>query len=723
MIPLCGWTGLDFIIWNSAHLQAETILFLYRLQIPFYMLIGSYSFRFVYTMLGKEKDFFYKNIIWPPWFITIIGIFTDVMTKGHNPTSWGVIHEAGSWFVPAIFIGTFIPGYASIILLFFSVKKAPNNVIRNQRLIILLGILFVPSVSIITNIILPWILAYKQVIQLGSCTVSVNAVIIHIAILKYDLLPISVERTLNELFNRSEYGVVIFNRYNDFVEMNSAAEVLLDCESTIFRHSSLKEAFKESLIQKKDKQQFFHTIEKSTDKTYLKIEHSAYHEKEKFLGTIFIIKDITTEKRAEESIIESNKILEEKVLERTKNLQDSQQTLIQQKNALEKVSRYKSEFIANLSHEIRTPLNGIVGFSELIAMDKDLSHQHHQQVHHIKTCSNSLLELINSILDYSKIDAKKMTLKLTSINLSDLISQVVSNYQITVEESKPELEIIINSPDLEYKYYIDSLRLKQVLNNLLSNAIKFTQQGYIKIDIDHTHNTEEYDSLRFSVTDSGKGVSETEGPRIFNAFEQGDGSSTRRYGGTGLGLSISKNLVTLMGGNLELTHFGNIDGIGACFTFELSLKRGEKITLLTETQELSIHKKPSKTDTHDSKNIKILMAEDNEFNQLMQKAILEKQNYHVTIAENGQLACEYIQQDHYDLILMDMQMPILSGTDATIKIRQMGYTQPIIAMTANAYQEDQQLCLEAGMDSFLTKPLDIDQLIAEIEKFSTRTKF
>ena len=829
MITLCGWTCLDFILWNSAHLDSDLVLGLYRLQVPFYTMIGAYLFQFVYLMLGRDEDFWYKYVTWPAWFITIVGMFTGVMTKGHNPTAWGVIHEAGSWFVPGTFIGIFLPANASIVLLFFGVRNAANKAVRTQRLIVLVGVFFVCQVSVTTNIIIPWLIGHNTIIQLGSCTVTVLAIFVHVAIVGYDLLPISVEKTVHELFNRSEYGVVIVDQYSQIVEMNPAAEALLYHETALLRHSTVEELFGTSLNQTKSDQQFDHIVEIGSRKVYLKIEQTAYIEKHQFLGSIYTIKDVTVEKRAEEAILEANRILEERVVERTSELQASQQVLLEQKNELEKISRYKSEFIANLSHEIRTPLNGIVGFSEVIAMDQNLSRQHREQIKHIKKCTDMLLDLINSILDYSKIEANKMVLNRSLIDVSELMEQSALNCRMKLDEMDSPVEIIVDNSALKNKYYVDSLRLEQVLNNLVSNATKFTKEGYIKVEAELVRQFEKEDVLRFSVTDTGKGVSEEEGQRIFDVFEQGDGSSTRRYGGTGLGLSISKQLVNLMGGKLELTHYGVIDGIGACFTFDLSLERAEKIELNNFKNDVLVYVDSNKEATYAFTNnlskfgaevlcfnslesfeqdcsgkmtsliieesclrgkigervskkyladnsvyfvvafrshqesiqyridalkadkflckpiipselksvfedenileiecledeevtekIKILMAEDNELNQLMQKTILEKLGYEVTIAENGQIACDFIQKDEYDILLMDMQMPVLCGADATVKIREMGYKLPIIAMTANAYEEDRRICIDAGMDSFLTKPLDVDKLIEEIKKF------
>ena len=838
LVPVCIWTFLDFILWNSAHLDGKIILGLYRLQIPFYIIMGAYFFQFVYLALDRKKDFWYKYCTWPGWFITAVGMFTDVMSKGHNVTEWGVIHEAGPWFVVGTFIATFIPTQASIVLLFFGVRNANNHAIRVQRLIILVGIFIVCQISLATNIVIPWVVGHNTIIQLASCTFTVLAVFIHVAIIRYDLLPISVEKTVHELFHKSDYGVVIVDEYNQIVEMNPAAEDLLYHELALLRHSSVEELFGDAVDKTHSDREFDHIAVVNDRNVYLKIEQTAFLEKHRFLGSIYTIKDVTPQKEAEIAILEANKILEERVVERTAELQTSQEVLVEQKEKLEKISRYKSEFIANLSHEIRTPLNGIVGFSEVISMDHNLSKQHREQVKHIKKCTDMLLDLINAILDYSKIEANKMQLSKSELNIAELIEQSALNCRMKLDDLNSELEIIVDNSALKNKYYIDGLRFEQVLNNLISNATKFTLKGYIKIDVEIVRSEENNDTLRFSVTDTGKGVSEEEGERIFDVFEQGDGSSTRRYGGTGLGLSISKQLVHMMGGHLELTHYGVIDGIGAVFTFDLPLQRGEALEfkqshdeeiiyiddtpearsafeqnakntysnvktypslahfeqdsvdkikaiivaepcLLPSKSEKFIKKWRKSTDSqfivvfknhkdlaseraskigadllickpiiisslqeqleektsdtiplkeeslsqqNESSKIKILMAEDNELNQLMQKTILEKIGYDVTVAENGQVACDRIQSEHYDLVLMDMQMPVLCGADATIKIREMGYTTPIIAMTANAYEEDRRICIDAGMDSFLTKPLDVDNLIEEIKTFCKNSK-
>jgi len=382
------------------------------------------------------------------------------------------------------------------------------------------------------------------------------------------------------------------------------------------------------------------------------------------------------------------------------------------KDAAEDSARSKSEFLAAMSHEIRTPMNGVLGMLELLERSSLDGSQKHQL--HIATSSaTSLLGLINDILDFSKIEAGKMDLENLEFNLHAELQEFTDAMAFKAQEKS--LELILNTTKIHYPNIItDPGRLRQILTNLVSNALKFTPSGLVIIDASLDPLNDHYGRLRIDVIDSGIGIPAEQIDKLFEAFTQADGSTTRKYGGTGLGLSIVKQLCELMGGSVHAT---SIPGNGSTFSIDLTLKLGNN-TSIPSLHSFMTHARIDEEVVWPSQT-RILLVEDNPTNQIVAQGLLQTIGLTCDTAANGLEAIESIknatQTLPYSLILMDCQMPVMDGYDSTRAVRagQAGSSNtkiPIIAMTANAMSGDREKCILAGMDDYLTKPIDIATL-------------
>jgi signal transduction histidine kinase/ActR/RegA family two-component response regulator len=388
------------------------------------------------------------------------------------------------------------------------------------------------------------------------------------------------------------------------------------------------------------------------------------------------------------------------------------------KEAAEAASRAKSSFLANMSHELRTPMNGIMGMIDL-ALRRSTDDKTRDQLRKAKQSSQTLLAVINDVLDLSKIEAERLVLEHTQFKLGEVLENISSLVTERVAAKGLAFHIEVAPEITSLTLQGDPLRLGQILLNLTSNAVKFTAAGSVTIRV---HPIEESSStvlLRFEVTDTGTGISTADQQRLFTAFEQADGSMTRKYGGTGLGLAICKQLAQLMGGEVGLE---SKPDQGSTFWFSARLGKLDP-DLATPPMAIAPNGAETRLQTEFA-GMRVLLVEDEPINQEVSRSLLEYAGFVVDLAEDGLAAVAQAKNTAYALILMDMQMPNMNGLDASRKIRDdsLNMRTPIIAMTANAFDEDRKTCIDAGMDDHLGKPVNPDRLFETLLKWLTQAR-
>lgn len=379
--------------------------------------------------------------------------------------------------------------------------------------------------------------------------------------------------------------------------------------------------------------------------------------------------------------------------------------LIEAKELAEYLLKTKENFLSNMSHEIRTPLNGIIGFTSLL-QDSPLNEDQHEMIHAIENSGKNLLVIVNDILDFSKMEAHKMVFESIQFDLIDTLKNTLHLMVLKCQEKGVELIYSVDQ-NISTKLIGDPTRLNQILNNLVGNAVKFTEEGFVELNLTLVEDTDEESLIEFSVVDSGIGIESDKLNLIFESFSQASNNTTRIFGGSGLGLAITKKIVELQNGELKV--YSQL-GVGSNFSFQLKFKKQQNQTeeeVKNDTKEL---------DYSFLKKYKILVAEDIEINRKLIKRIFDKWECNIDLAEDGHRALEMALDRNYDLILMDLQMPIMGGLESAAKILK-NKDLPILALSAYTSKEDEDKCLKAGMKALLTKPINQDDLLKNLYQY------
>jgi signal transduction histidine kinase/CheY-like chemotaxis protein len=388
---------------------------------------------------------------------------------------------------------------------------------------------------------------------------------------------------------------------------------------------------------------------------------------------------------------------------------EEKETALNEKLIAEKAAVAKSQFLSAMSHEIRTPINGVIGIANLL-MEEDLCETQKDYVTTLNFSAQHLLSLVSDILDFSKIEAGSVHFERTSFNLEKLCQHTFNLFSSKAQEKNLEYKFIPAAMD-DYSLYGDATRLSQVITNLISNAIKFTEKGSVIFSYEIQNNNKDQSSIIFKVQDSGIGIAANKIDKIFESFEQADDSVTRKYGGTGLGLTISKKIVELQGGVMKVE---SIPGKGSAFIFSLTFDNH----VYSDTS--GYDKAVANTALKELPGMKILVAEDNAVNAMVLTRFLSKWKIESDVVNDGAKAVNMINKNDYDIILMDLQMPVMDGMEATKIIRQSTSEKVkslnVVAFTADALVDTRNKLIEIGFDHYITKPFNPEQLFKYLEK-------
>jgi PAS domain S-box-containing protein len=497
------------------------------------------------------------------------------------------------------------------------------------------------------------------------------------------------EELFKSIFDNSLAAIVVTNDQGNYLSANKAASELFGCSvkellqmnvadlNTTEKDGAI-ERFEQYMSKGEETGEFDFTTKNDEHKF---VQYQAIRIKADF--HLSIMMDITKQK------------LIDKLLEESKSKAEIA------KEIAENAVIAKQQFLSNMSHEIRTPMNAIIGFTKVLNKT-DLTEKQREYVRAVKSSGDTLIVLINDILDLAKVDAGKMVFVKAPFKIADSIATILNLFEIKIQESNLELvkEYDYNIPQIVLG---DAIRLHQILINLLSNAIKFTAKGKIVVSVNLLSEDEEKVTIEIKVTDTGIGIAQNKMATIFENFEQAQNNISSLYGGTGLGLAIVKQLVEKQGGTISV--ISKVDE-GSTFSFILSFeKTTASIVLENETRHYETEIKP----------LRVLVVEDVKLNQLLMKIILEDFKFHYDIADNGQIAIEKLKVNSYDIILMDLQMPVMNGFEATEYIRNKMNSQiPIIALTADVTTVDLEKCKAVGMSDYASKPLDENMLYSKI---------
>jgi PAS domain S-box-containing protein len=490
---------------------------------------------------------------------------------------------------------------------------------------------------------------------------------------------------LETIFETSKDAIAIIDLESNFLHSNKAyIELAGYTKEELLKTSFLAFSVPEDLERSKQ------AIDKSIQYGFVENHEQSCYNKDGDIFTINTSMAMLPDKKR--MLITAKNITDEVILRKE---------LILSKDAAEEANKFKSEFLANMSHEIRTPMNAIIGMTNL-ALESELNNTQHNYVNKANIAAESLLGIINDILDFSKIEAGKLELSKDHFRLREVISHTLHLMSVSIKDRGIKTKVKLDK-EVPPIYFSDSLRLGQVLINLVSNAVKFSHNnGTITLSISLLEENDKDATIRFCVTDEGIGISETNQKKLFQSFSQADSSTQRKFGGTGLGLVISQKIIHLMGGEIWVE---SEEGKGSTFIFTITMKKSNTDSLIESNQN---SEKAMQLAIEKIRGSHILLVEDNEMNQELAEDLLSRNGTKVTIANNGEEALNILKEQNFDVILMDCQMPVMDGYEATRYIRKLERykTLAILAMTANVMSTDKEKALESGMDDLISKPIN-----------------
>jgi PAS domain S-box-containing protein len=515
---------------------------------------------------------------------------------------------------------------------------------------------------------------------------------------------------LQAVFNTANIGISVINKQGKYVMFNNWW-----LESTGYNREEMLNVSYIDLTYPEDKEKckkyFKKILEGEADQN--RLEKRCVRKDNTYFWADISVSVIKDENNIIISVIEMViDITKRKLVEEA--LRESEREIIEAKKKAEASNIAKSEFLANVSHEIRTPMNAIIGFTGLVSKT-DMTPKQKSYISKVESSAKSLLGIIDDILDFSKIDSGKLEMEATNFCLEDVINNIVSG--ISVKAAEKDIELLFSiAQDVPADLIGDAMRLSQVLNNFVNNAVKFTETGHVLIKVELVSKDSEKCRIKFAVIDTGIGMTKEHMSKLFLPFSQADSSITRKFGGTGLGLTISKQLVEMMNGEIFVeSEFG----VGSSFVFVAEfLRQSMKKNNIEMNGETVGYLKDSEF-FEGINGIKVLLVEDSIFNQEIARELLSSAGVFVDIVNNGQKAVEAVSKENYDMVLMDIQMPIMGGYEASKLIRndEKNKALPIIAMTANSMQGAKEECKVSGMNDYVSKPVDPDNLFAIMRKW------